>query len=42
MSCDDEIRTSAVEDFLHLLEKPKIPDVLAQVLYLNHWCSNGM
>lgn len=31
MSSDDEIRTSAVEDFLHLLEKPKIPDVLAQV-----------
>jgi hypothetical protein len=36
---DDEIRTSAVEDFLHLLEKPKIPDVLAQVTALA--CAGG-
>jgi hypothetical protein len=43
-SFDDELRTHAVEDFLSLLQKPAIPDVLAQAMawvlgeygYLSH------
>lgn len=31
-SFDDELRTHAVEDFLALLQKPAIPDVLAQAM----------
>jgi len=30
LSRDDEVRLNAVENFLILLEKPKLPDILGQ------------
>lgn len=32
MNKDDELRAQAVEDFIILMEKNKLPDILAQVL----------
>ena len=47
LSKDDEVRLNAVENFLILLEKPKLPDILAQTVswvlgeygYLSQECS---
>ena len=47
VSADDELRTEAVENFLDLIDKPKLPDVLAQAMawvlgeygYLSSSCS---
>ena len=32
---DDELRADAVDNFLALIEKPKLPDVLSQVLLIS-------